>query len=338
VKRVVDIIKKRILGMDIIRAFSIIAVISLHVSATVLYRCRPYSATYNVSFILNQLSRFCVPAFIVISGMGLTVNYKKGESYSEFIVKRFLRVVPQYIVWCVIYILLITRNFDIHEDINNIIYGNVFYHFYYVPLIIEFYILFPFIYRFMDKKWWIFFSFTITAFFLVYTYYFKIASPDEWFWNKKNLLYWIFYFSLGGYMGRNIDVISEKLNRHRFFISALFLISVFVVIYGFIEGKQFSGNVDYTTTFQRPAVLFYSTAFILFIFSFKFQKGLIMKIVRYISDMSYDIYLVQAGILYIYTQYYINKYVDAGNLDFEINAFLITIFGSIALSKLKKIL
>ncbi|CAB1251587.1 Putative poly-beta-1,6-N-acetyl-D-glucosamine export protein [Clostridiaceae bacterium BL-3] len=334
----VGIIKKRILGMDVIRAVSIIAVITLHASATVLYRCMPYSTTYNISFIINQLSRFCVPAFIVISGMGLTVNYKEGGSYSEFIMKRFFRVVPQYIVWCIIYILLITKNFNIQEDINDIIYGNVFYHFYYVPLIIEFYIIFPFIYRFMGKRWWVFFSFIITVLLLAYTYYFKSVSPEEWFWNKKNLLYWLFYFSMGGYIGKNIDRISEKLNSHRLFVSVLFLISAFIVIYGFISGNQFVKNVDYVTTFQRPAVLVYSTFFIFFIFSFNFSRGFIMNIIRYISDISYDIYLVQSGILYLYTQYYMSRYIHADNLSFEINAFLITIFGSIVISKVKKVL
>ncbi|MEY8000365.1 acyltransferase [Clostridium sp. Mt-5] len=333
-----DIIKKRILGMDVIRAFSILAVIALHVSATVLYRCTPYSATYNASFILNQLSRFCVPAFIVISGMGLTVNYKKGGSYSEYIVKRFLRVVPQYILWCALYILIITKDFNIHEDINNIIYGNIFYHFYYVPLIIEFYIIFPFVYKFMNKRWWVLLSFTVTIFFLMYTYYFKIVSPEEWFWDKKNLLYWLFYFSLGGYIGKNIDNISERLNNHRVLVSVFFLITVFMAIYGFISGNQFRGNVDYVTTFQRPVILFYSTAFILFVFSFKFKGGFIMKIIRYISDISYDIYLVQAGILYLYTQYYLNKYIHADNLSFEMSAFLITVFSSIVLTKVKKVL
>lgn len=63
-----------------------------------------------------------------------------------------------------------------------------------------------------------------------------------------------------------------------------------------------------------------------------------MKIVRYISDMSYDIYLVQSGILYLYTEYYIGRYVHADSLNFEVSAFLVTVFGSIILNKLKKVL
>ena len=159
------IIKKRVLEMDVVRVVSIVAVIVLHVSAIVLYRCTPYSTTYDITFFFNQLSRFSVPAFIAVSGMGLTINYKKDSSYSEFIVKRLLKIVPQYILWCILYILIITKNFNIYSDLNDMVYGNVFYHFYFVPLIIEFYIIFPFIYKFIGKRWWLFFSFFHHSFF-----------------------------------------------------------------------------------------------------------------------------------------------------------------------------
>lgn len=333
-----DITKRRILEMDVIRALAIVAVIVLHVSATILYRSTPYSTTYNANFILNQFSRFCVPAFIIISGMGLTISYKEGCGYFKFIIRRFLKIVPQYIVWCLLYIIIITKDFNIHTDLNNIVYGNVFYHFYFVPLIIEFYIIFPFIYKFMEKKWWLLLSFLMTSFFIVYTYYFKIVTPDQWFWNKKNLFYWIFYFSLGGYMGKNLDNISQKLKEIRPIVCVMFLLSIFTLLYSFITGNQYGKSIDYITTFQRPSVIFYSTFFVIFIFSFEWKKGLFMKIVRYISNTSYDIYLSQAGILYLYTQYYIGRYVHVDNLSFGVNAFAVTLIGSIALNEIKKLL
>ena len=332
------IIKKRVLEMDVIRAASIVAVIVLHVSATVLYRCRPYSTTYDITFFLNQLSRFSVPAFIVVSGMGLTINYKKDSSYSEFIVKRFLKIVPQYVLWCILYVLIITKNFNIYSDLSDMVYGNVFYHFYFVPLIIEFYIIFPFIYKFMGKRWWLFLSLLVTSFFLIYFYYFKAQASEQWFWNKKNLCYWLFYFSLGGYMGKNIESISEKLNKYRPVILIMFLLSIFIVLYNFIPGNQYNKDIDCITTFQRPAVLVYYKLFILFIFSLRWKKGFFMDIIKYISNTSYDIYLSQSGILYLYGQYYTVKYGNMGNLHFFLSAFIVTFFGAVVLNRLKKVL
>ncbi|WP_268871604.1 hypothetical protein [Clostridium tyrobutyricum] len=48
---------------------AILGVIGIHISATTL-RYNPYPTTYNITFILNQICRFSVPAFIFISGMG----------------------------------------------------------------------------------------------------------------------------------------------------------------------------------------------------------------------------------------------------------------------------
>lgn len=333
-----DITKRRILEMDVIRAFAIVAVIVLHVSATILYRSTPYSTVYDVNFVLNQLSRFCVPAFIIISGMGLTINYKKDCSYFKFIVKRFVKIIPQYVVWCLLYIFIITKDFNIHTDLNDIAFGNVFYHFYFVPLIIEFYIIFPLIYKFIGKRWWLLLSFLVTLFFIIYAYYFKVVTPDQWFWNKKNLLYWIFYFSLGGYIGKNLDNIFRKLKKNRLILCFVFLLSTFILLYSFIMGNQYGKSIDYITTFQRPAVIFYSTFFVIFIFSLEWKKGLFMQVIRYISNTSYDIYLSQAGILYLYTQYYIGRYVHLDNLSFGINAFIVTLAGAIVLNVVKKLL
>lgn len=324
--------------MDVIRGLAILAVIAIHVSAMVLYRSTPYSKVYNITLILNQLSRFSVPAFILISGIGLTISYRENQSYSKFIVRRFLKIVPQYIIWCILYILLITKNFNIYDAINDMVYGKVFYHFYFVPLIVEFYLIFPFIYKFIGKRWWLLLSFSITTFFLIYTYYYKVVTPEEWFWNKKNLLYWLFYFSLGGYIGKNIENFLEKVHKYRFIIIVMFLASIYIVIYGFIPGSQYNKDIDYMTTFQRPAVLMYTIFFILFIFSFKWKNGFIMRIIRYVSNTSYDIYLSHAGILYFYSQYYVNKSMPLNSLHFELKAYIVTLFGAIIINEAKKLL
>lgn len=118
----------------------------------------------------------------------------------------------------------------------------------------------------------------------------------------------------------------------------MFLLSIFTLLYSFITGNQYGKSIDYITTFQRPSVIFYSTFFVIFIFSFEWKKGLFMKIIRYISNTSYDIYLSQAGILYLYTQYYIGRYVHVDNLSFGVKAFAVTLIGSIALNEIKKLL
>ncbi|MTK11052.1 MAG: acyltransferase, partial [Clostridiaceae bacterium] len=90
--------------MDVIRAFAIIAVVLIHVSGIMMTGNNISSRTYNASMIINQIARFSVPAFILISGIGLTLSYKKEQGYFKFLGRRFNKIIPSYILWCLIYI------------------------------------------------------------------------------------------------------------------------------------------------------------------------------------------------------------------------------------------
>ncbi|NFE81275.1 acyltransferase family protein, partial [Clostridium sporogenes] len=66
--------KKRIESMDILKSLSTLAVIMIHVSASAINNSQFDTNIYKFSLILNQLSRFSVPVFIFLSGMGLTLS------------------------------------------------------------------------------------------------------------------------------------------------------------------------------------------------------------------------------------------------------------------------
>lgn len=323
--------------MDVLRSMAILAVIGIHISATTL-RYNPYPSTYNITFILNQICRFSVPAFIFISGMGLTITYNEKQRYICFLAKRFKKVLPQYFVWCLVYIIAITKNYNIHQNIDYIIHGKIFYHLYFIPLIVELYLIFPIIYRFIGKVWFLLLSFGITLFAIIYTYYFINITPDMWFWDKKNLIYWIFYFCLGGYIAKHRENILPKFKKYNYIIFICLLISVVYILNSIIFYNGLGKNLEYLVTFQRPSIIIYSTLFILFVFSFNWKNKLFVGIIKYISKRTYSIYLCHALILYFYTQYYISNKYPLNSLHFELKAFLITFFGALIINELKKIL
>ena len=157
------------------------------------------------SLIINQLSRFSVPAFIALSGIGLTVTYKEGQGYFKFLSHRLYKIIPRYLVWCFIYIFFIKKTFNIYTAGNDIVYGSVFYHLYYVPLIVEFYLIFPFIYRFIGSKWGLLISFIITAAILIGSHYYLLSKELVLFLERRNMLDWLFYFSFGAFIGNNME-------------------------------------------------------------------------------------------------------------------------------------
>ncbi|MDW8799982.1 acyltransferase [Clostridium sp. A1-XYC3] len=330
-------VKKRILSMDILRALAIIAVILIHVSALMLGEASFNSKVYMQSLIINQLSRFSVPAFIALSGVGLTMTYKENQGYFKFLTKRLYKIVPRYILWCAIYVFFITKTFDIYTLSKDVIFGRVFYHLYYVPLIVEFYLVFPFIYRFIGSKVGLLISFIITSVILIGSHQYLFPENWMWFLERKNMLDWIFYFSLGTFIGNNLEEFSQRLQKYKIVFSIIFVAAVSGFVYEVILNTNAGKNLDYTTTFLRPSVLIFTVALIFFIFSIDWKDNLFTKIMQYLSINSYGIYLSHAFILYYFTKYYTDNNIPIASLNYGIKGFLITLFGAVVINASRKL-
>ena len=88
---------KRIEELDFTRIIAMIAVITIHVtSAYIGYQSNILVMGMNVAFILNQLTRFAVPLFSLLSGtsLGLSAN---DDSYREFLHKRLTKIGIPYL-------------------------------------------------------------------------------------------------------------------------------------------------------------------------------------------------------------------------------------------------
>ncbi|WML35789.1 acyltransferase [Clostridium sp. OS1-26] len=324
--------------MDVIRAFAIIAVVLIHVSAIVMTGNNISSRTYNASMVINQIARFSVPAFILISGIGLTLSYKKEQGYFKFLARRFNKIIPSYILWCMIYIYFTNSNIEISNVVNSLIYGKVFYHFYYIPLIIQFYLVYPFIYRFIGTKRGLLISFLITFGIIIFTRYYILSDELKWFFDKKNLLDWIFYFSFGAFIGKNLEKFLMLAKKYKVLILISFLVSICIMLYDAASSIKIGKDLEYAATFMRPAVLLYSVLLILFIFSVEWKENIFMKIVNYISKNSYAIYLSHALVLYYFMRYYTGLSLSVGSAAFEVKAFIVTLIGSIFLNEAKRFL
>ncbi|WP_052037826.1 acyltransferase [Clostridium drakei] len=324
--------------MDIIRAISILAVVLIHVSALIIYRSGFDSNMCKLSIIINQISRFSVPAFILISGIGLTLSFKEDEGYFKFIKHRFNKIIPSYILWCVIYTYYTTRSFEINNLINSIIHGSAFYHLYYIPLIIEFYLVYPFIHRVIGTKWGLLISFLLTFGIIVFTRYYTMSNEIKWFLDKKNLLDWIFYFSFGAFIAKNMERCLILTKKYRNLIVILFLISTYIVVNDCMSSLKLGKDIEYAVNFMRPSVFIYSVFMILFIFSIQWEKNIFLNIINYISKSSYSIYLSHAIILDYLVIYYSKNSLSLVSAAFVIKAFFAAVIGSMLINEGKKYL
>lgn len=141
--------------IDVLRIISILAVILIHTTTKTIETTGLDVKNMPWALFLNQISRFAVPLFFMISGFVLQLNYPNHASYLTYLKKRFNKILIPYVFWSLIYFLLVYR-----QPIRNFFYvllsGEASYQLYFIPTLLIFYLAFPFlhsIYKIVTNKW-----------------------------------------------------------------------------------------------------------------------------------------------------------------------------------------
>jgi surface polysaccharide O-acyltransferase-like enzyme len=136
---------------NVLRAFAILAVISIHVSA---YLSKMPEITHlTMAYMaVDVFSQFAVPLFIFISGFVLYNKYPESVEITPFYKKRFSSVVPQYLVFSSFYLIISyfgsialqkSIDFGYQNVICQYLTGGCFYHLWFFVVIIQLYLLYP---------------------------------------------------------------------------------------------------------------------------------------------------------------------------------------------------
>ncbi|CAN5135475.1 acyltransferase family protein [soil metagenome] len=134
---------------DLIRALAIILVVLIHVFSEFLnYPKVLGSIDWWVADIINAGARIAVPLFIMLSGM-LLLHTEKNYTLTDFFKKRVSKIGIPIIIWPIIYL---TWNVWLHHTsytiislIKDYINLNIYYHLYYLYIIVALYLLTPII-------------------------------------------------------------------------------------------------------------------------------------------------------------------------------------------------
>ncbi|MCA1031328.1 acyltransferase [Bacillus timonensis] len=312
-------------NLDMLRGIAIIGVILIHISGTMLVTFVNGSFSEVIAIFVNQASRYAVPVFLFLSGLGLTLSNSLEKGYFLFIRHRITKIILLYFVWNVIYYLFVigvnSGSFNIIIFIKNFILGSNYYHLYYVPLIILFYLLYPLLLKIGDKKVGVAFILLITIMSQISDKFIEYNLLN----NPSNFLNWIFYFVLGIWFARNIQNIISFTKRYQKVITLLFLLTFTVV---FVESYISNGHI---TTSMRPTVILFTIMFILAVFCLEFEKIPLYKYIIMLSKMSYGIYLSHILILDVYVSIY-SKLGMKNSIFFLISSFVLVTFISMVLT------
>ncbi len=145
---------EKIKEIDYLRGVATLLVILIHITSSCLTLPKD-SLLYTVVGSFNCAITFAVPAFLFISALVMTYKLKNTEkvNWIKFVLKKIFKVLSALILWSIVYITFWEPNVELSlkKIIGYLCLGNASYHLYFIPLIMQLYLIFPLIW-FATKK------------------------------------------------------------------------------------------------------------------------------------------------------------------------------------------
>lgn len=287
---------ERIHAVDALRAVAIIAVVMIHTTTRTLETSHYDLVNFPFTILLNQLARFAVPLFFLISGFVLELNYKNHTNFWAYLKKRFNRIFIPYVFWSIFYYFVIYKNHGANFW-SDLATGSASYQLYFIPSLLIFYLTFPLlhkVYKFLSNKW-IFVVLGIIQIWFLYDDYFThgitLAYPIS------VALFNYFVFIVGMVASHNKEVILKIVEKYKY---VFFGVTILLAGYVFLEGRDlYLKNYNYLSFYSqwRPSVLFYTLAIfsIAFFFFTKIKHG--KRVINILSRLSFFVFFVHVAVL-----------------------------------------
>lgn len=357
--------KKRVIYIDMLRIFATFAVVFLH-SASCFWHSDPNTINWQFANFYDSLVRWCVPMFVMISGVfflqnggGCSQNSHDIKSeYKKIISKNIFRIVTALVIWGAAYGALKTLKWYLKGEISgisiaailkifyHIIAGIPYYHLWFLYLIIGLYILAPLLKIFVQNA---------TKFELeIFLFLFLTLGVGV---NLINALIEIFgkngfYFSeilpeFGGYIGyfvagyyfANFDL-SKKAKFYLYilaFASVLFTIAGTSVLSLYFDNpvEILYKNLRLNTALITFGIfVFVKTRFLNFNFSQKMSN-----FIQKLSFLTFGIYLIHQIFLEIFYKIYLllSKFPNYAPVLIPLIAIVVFVASAICIQILSKI-
>ena len=136
----------RLVYADLLRVAATLAVVILHLSGGWISEVPVASGAWRVFNVYDGLTRWCVPVFVMLSGMFL-LDPKKSLSYRSLFFRQILRIVVALVVWSVVYGLFalflngtpLTLS-ALMQILRELVWGKLHYHLWFLPMIVGLYL------------------------------------------------------------------------------------------------------------------------------------------------------------------------------------------------------
>ncbi|MZQ83653.1 acyltransferase family protein [Paenibacillus sp. 5J-6] len=291
--------------LDFIRAIAVIAVIAIHVTSITLTKMPADQFTFISSIVINQLSRFCVPAFLFVSGVLAYQSYMKN-SYLQLIKGKIKDLIVPYLVWTSLGLIFFLSYSSNYKGIIMIfLTGNgPFYQLYYIPLLFQMFIFLPLIIKLARSKKAVISLLLINI--LMYVGYQILVVgavlPKDLVGSASSILQstfiiWMSYFCLGVYAAQYYSKLLEFIKSKSltifiaiYIVSAIALIMDTLLSFGIEKQMELMG-------YFRLTVMIYSFASMALIVKISMTLRNQPKYITSIYRNSFGIYLIHVAII-----------------------------------------
>jgi len=283
--------KDKIKYLDLARTLAIVAVIIIHVSTSSAYSFTQISpARWWFTIIIDSLSRFAVPTFLMITGL-LLLDPKKDDRLSLFFKKRFTKVIIPLLLWTIIY--STKTSLETGQSLLSLLRASVskpaYYHLWYLYSLTGLYLVIPFL-RLAVKNA----PKRLIELFLLLWFLGSLVYPlsDKFLHlpisiNNQYFTGFIGYLILGFYLNK------YKLSPYLIYLFSYFGLLTTIIGTYFLTANN-SGRLDeFFFDPTAPNIIFYSVG----IFLFLKKHPLDHWILKTISHCSLGIYLLHPLII-----------------------------------------
>jgi surface polysaccharide O-acyltransferase-like enzyme len=341
--------QNRFLYADILRIVAISAVIVLHLASDPWTLNPVNSESWFTLNIISSLVRWCVPVFVMLSGM-LFLSPQKEISLKKLYQKNILRLITALVFWGIVLQVMdyttegtpFTAN-NIRLIFYKIIFGIPYYHLWYLYIIIGLYIITPPVRVFIANCTRKQLEYTLLLFLvfglvepLVNSLMSKVAQFPYSFSTIQELTGYLGYY-IAGYYFSVYDL--RKIVRKVVYIgSALSIVFTIVVTYFY---SQYTGTADefvYDNLLVNTA--FTAVAVFIGIKSFFTNCILSEKTKRVITSMSvntFGIYLIHVIFLNLLAEYNVEYFTCSFFITipfFTVLAFFLSYFSTLLIREI----
>jgi surface polysaccharide O-acyltransferase-like enzyme len=305
---------------ELLRAIATTIVIGIHASHHWWFGVHDTTSINFEIFIdtlINQVGRFTVPIFVILSGFALAKSEEKRPFDVEiFFQRRLWRIVPPYILFTLLNVIgqsqfqkadWLERGQQIFQLLST---GMGDYHLYFLGIIFQCYILYPFIRRVAFTKWNLYILLLIT--FILFSLRWVSATFDllvnitTFLPNGNHLIYWLSYFQIGIWLAKDHDwssILVAKLRSQLW--GYLFAIAAILELGEFYWTAILKNSAEAVGHYARPTVVLLTLTFLLWSMSwskslkqpFSLPQALWVPSVTTFAKASFTTYLIHVWVL-----------------------------------------